>query len=104
MKRTAGKNCTMLAEKGCILPMTLRPLICRLHPYTFKEAGISGVDPACPISQGENWPVLLAQMGMAIAEARKWHQLLYCELHADKTATCCEDCQQPLPALEKLSV
>jgi hypothetical protein len=99
MKRTTGKNCTMLAENGCILPMTLRPLVCRLHPYTFTEAGISGVDPACPISHEDNWPVLLEQLGMAIGEARRWHQLLYCELHGDKTAACPEDFQESLPAV-----
>jgi hypothetical protein len=84
--------------------MTMRPLICRLHPYTFTEAGISGVDPTCLISHEGNWPVLLEQLGMAIAEARKWHQLLYCELHADKTAACGEDGQESLPALERLPV
>jgi len=88
LKRTAGKNCTMLAESGCILPMTIRPLICRLHPYSFTEADISGIDPTCPISCEGNWPVLLEQLGMAIGEARKWHQLLYGELHTDKTAAC----------------
>jgi len=78
----------MLAESGCILPMTIRPLICRLHPYSFTEADISGIDPTCPISCEGNWPVLLEQLGMAIGEARKWHQLLYGELHTDKKAAC----------------
>jgi len=104
LKRTADKSCTMLAESGCILPMTARPLICRLHPYTYTEAEISGVDPACPLSREGNWAVLLEQLGMAILEARQWHRLLYRELYGDEKARSGESCREPLPALEKLAV
>jgi hypothetical protein len=68
----------------------------------YLDFHLSGVDPICPISLEGNWPVLLEQLGMAIGDARKWHQRLYCELHADKTAACGEDGPEPLPALEKL--
>jgi Fe-S-cluster containining protein len=103
LKRTADKSCTMLAGKGCILPITLRPLICRLHPYTYTEADISGIDPTCPMSRERNWPALLEQLGMAIFEARQWHRLLYCELRGDKPAVGEEDGRRPLPALEQLT-
>lgn len=103
LKRTAEKNCTMLAEKGCLLPMTIRPLICRLHPYTYTESDISGVDPSCPISREGNRPVLLEQLGMAIGQARKWHRQLYCELNADKTAISGEVGRGPFLELKKLS-
>lgn len=87
LKRTPEKRCFMLAENGCVLPMRIRPLICRLHPYTYREADISGIDPTCPIAREGNWPMLLEQMGMTMIEAREWHRLLYCELCADKTAS-----------------
>jgi Fe-S-cluster containining protein len=85
LKRTAARSCRMLGSNGCILPMSVRPLICRLHPYTYKADGISGVDPACPISREREVPAVLEQLGMAIAEARKWHELLYFELHGGTT-------------------
>jgi len=86
LKRASGKICTMLSEKGCLLPITVRPLICRLHPYTYTEADVSGVDPSCPMSHVKNWSELLEQLGMARVAARKWHRMLYCELHAEKPA------------------
>lgn len=104
LKRTAEKSCTMLAENGCLLPITVRPLICRLHPYAFSEAEISGVDPTCPMSHEGNWPVLLEQLGMAMNEARIWHSLLYRELHLDETASSEPDGRGPLPALEEFAV
>jgi Fe-S-cluster containining protein len=104
LKRTADKGCTMLAENGCLLPITVRPLICRLHPYAFSEADISGVDPTCPMSREGNWPVLQEQLGMAMNEARIWHRLLYRELHLDETASSEPDGLGPLPALEEAAV
>jgi hypothetical protein len=103
LKRTADKCCTMLAENGCLLPISVRPLICRLHPYTYTEAGIAGVDTACPMSRERNWPALLEQLGMEMFEARQWHRQLYSELRGDYPAGCEEDGRRTLPELEKLS-
>ena len=103
LKRTVAKSCIMLAANGCLLPITQRPLICRLHPYTYTETDISGVDPACPMSRERNWPTLLAQLGMAKSEARKWHRLLYCELRADKSAAGGHDGRKHLPELGNFS-
>lgn len=106
LKRTPGKSCTMLAENGCLLPVSVRPLICRLHPYTYTEADISGVDPTCPMAREGNWPALLEQLGMDIFEARQWHRQLYCELRSDgdKSAGEVEGNWGQLPELEKLPV
>ena len=103
LKRTAGKSCTMLSEKGCILPITVRPLICRLHPYTYTEADVSGVDPSCPMSHEKNWPVLLEQLGMASVEARKWHRMLYHELRGEKQTGAGQNGPGQAPVLEKFS-
>jgi len=103
LKRTADKSCTMLADTGCILPLTLRPLICRLHPYTYTEADLSGIDPTCPISREGDWPALLEQLGMTIIEARQWHRLLYCELRGDNPAGGEEDGREQLPDVGKMS-
>ena len=83
LKRTGDQSCSMLGENGCLLPMIVRPLVCRLHPYLFTEAGIAGIDPCCPISREPDWPGVLEQLGLAMNEARNWHRLLYCELHGE---------------------
>ena len=85
LKRTGDKSCTMLGEKGCRLPMPVRPLVCRLYPYEFTEKGISGVDSSCPISRERDWPALIEQLGMAMGATSKWHNMLYCELYSDNT-------------------
>ncbi len=93
----------MLGENGCLLPMAVRPLICRLHPYTYTEAGISGVDPACPISRERDFSAVLEKLGMAMNEARRWHELLYCELHGDKASSFEKEGWGFHPELEKLT-
>lgn len=104
LKRTVDKSCIMLGENGCLLPMAVRPLICRLHPYTYTEAGISGVDPACPISRERDFSAVLEKLGMTMNEARRWHELLYCELHGEKASSFSfeKDDWRFHPELEKL--
>ncbi len=85
LKRTAEKNCTMLRDSGCRLPMSIRPLVCRLYPYEFTESGVSGIDPVCPISRAEDCASLMDRLGMTINAAGEWHRLLYRELHQEKT-------------------
>jgi len=103
LKRTADKNCSMLAENGCLLPISVRPLICRLHPYTYTEAGIAGIDPGCPMSSEGNWPAVLEQLGMAASQAREWHRTLYCELRGDHSTSSSDDDQRTIPALEQIA-
>jgi hypothetical protein len=38
----------VLGPSGCVLPQTVRPLICRLFPITYTEKGIDGEDDFCP--------------------------------------------------------
>jgi hypothetical protein len=83
MKRTGNQSCIMLGELGCRLPMHVRPLVCRLHPYEFTEAGISGIDQSCLIAKESDWTGVMQQLGMAMDDACQWHRLLYCELHGE---------------------
>lgn len=73
----------MLGEAGCRLPMQVRPLVCRLHPYVYTATGISGIDQSCLIAKELDWTSVMQQLGMAIDTACQWHQLLYCELHEE---------------------
>jgi Fe-S-cluster containining protein len=89
LKQSAG-GCLFLTPCGCSLPMEVRPLVCRLFPYTYTESGLDGVTDECPkdvIPEGRS---LLEALGMCEADALRWHSMLYEELrtkercHADR--------------------
>jgi Fe-S-cluster containining protein len=82
LRREADGDCTFLGEQGCVLPLEVRPLVCRLYPYSYGEKGLDGFDESyCP-----TW--LLAPHGVPMADvigvdehdAVRWHATLYREL------------------------
>lgn len=84
LKRKADKSCGFLAENGCVLPFAVRPRLCQLHPYTFTEEGIIGLDMECLISHEKNAYEYLAEHDMPLEEAKKWQKELYEELNREK--------------------
>ena len=82
LKRLAGGDCLFLGPAGCSLPLTARPLVCRLYPHTFSANGIAGVwDGACPAAKAETSPMLENGIaGVQWQEAVLWHRMLYTEI------------------------
>ncbi len=80
LRKKPNRDCAMLTETGCRLPLEIRPLICRLYPYTFSRKGISGVDPECRLSANADCQSHFDHMGMTQPKAVEWHLLLYKEL------------------------
>jgi Fe-S-cluster containining protein len=85
LRRRPGGDCTFLGARGCELPLEVRPLVCRLYPLGYNEAGLTGREEHyCP-----TW--LLSPEGRAMAEvlemdlgaARRWHATLYRELEEE---------------------
>ncbi len=75
-------DCTFLGAEGCTLAEETRPLVCRLYPFTFTEAGITGVDSDyCPTKllapRGES---MVDVLGMSPVAAERWRKMLYEEL------------------------
>ena len=89
LRLVPGGNCMFLSPTGCMLPLEVRPLVCRLHPYQYTEAGIDS-EPAsgCPRSLMASTPNLFAAIGMNLGDARRWHQQLYAEIRLEKTNPC----------------
>ncbi|MBE0617300.1 MAG: hypothetical protein IH608_05165 [Proteobacteria bacterium] len=83
LRQTAAGDCLFLSPAGCLLPAEVRPLICRLHPVTYTEAGITGVSPECPSHLAEPGLGTLQAIGMDLRAARRWHEQLYQELRQD---------------------
>ncbi len=80
LRHAPGGNCAFLSPSGCALPGEVRPLICRLHPVTYTETGISGVSPECPSHFCPPGLGLLEAIGMDLQAASRWHEQLYREL------------------------
>lgn len=84
LKRASNGDCIFLGPQGCRLPLTVRPLLCRLHPLTYTAEHIDAEpDAECPrhlLSSGET---LLASTHTPMALARQWHRQLYEEILTD---------------------
>lgn len=79
--RQGPQGCVFLGADGCVLPLDVRPLICRLYPFEYTESAIKGVWPhLCPRPEADNTALLLALLGMSAAVADSWRQQLYAEI------------------------
>jgi Fe-S-cluster containining protein len=83
VKLQPGGDCRFLGARGCALAMEVRPLICRLHPYTYTFEGLGGYCGDChpaAITPGRSpFDVL----GITLDDAGRWHHMLYAELEAE---------------------
>lgn len=83
LRRADG--CTFLGPAGCVLPENVRPLVCRLYPWEFTEAGILAEDAGyCPVETlaGPNGSMLTV-LNMTRPDAEQWRADLYTELRAN---------------------
>lgn len=84
LKFDAGGDCIFLDSRGCRLPMAVRPLLCRLHPFTYTADHIDAEpDEGCPrhlLVSGES---VFEAVQTSLALAQQWHRQLYEEIRAD---------------------
>lgn len=82
LRRRANGDCTFLAETGCVLPVTVRPLVCRLYPHAYTAAGLIGVDSEyCPTAQlAPDGRPMTEVLDIPAATAEGWRRQLYEEL------------------------
>jgi Fe-S-cluster containining protein len=86
LKQRTDGDCGMLGAAGCVLPLDVRPLVCRLQPFEYTEQGLTGFDDRCPgaaIPPGES---IETTLGLDRAVARRWHEILYLELRTGRPA------------------
>jgi len=83
LKNSKDDNCVFLSNEGCTLPMNVRPLLCRLHPYMYSEHQILFIDDDCPITNFDDPYKALEKMGMGYDAAEQWRRQLYQELKQD---------------------
>jgi len=100
LKQKDGRDCLFLGEAGCELSMAVRPLVCRLHPFTYDAGGLAGVlDPRCLLAHQDSGEELIAAIGMTLAQAQAWHMQLYDEISTQEGIECNEDRHNLRPAV-----
>lgn len=81
LRRRPGGDCTFLGTAGCVLELETRPLVCRIYPFLYSEAGIeAGLDGGCPRELLRPGQSLIDALGMQRDDAERWRRQLYREL------------------------
>ncbi len=87
LKKRPNDDCSFLGPTGCVLPLETRPLICRLYPYDYTEAGIDDeLGDYCPIYLLPPGVGLIEALDMRRTDAERWHERLYAELREERDA------------------
>ena len=85
LKSATGADCIFLTPTGCLLPMNIRPLVCRLHPHEYTAGGVyEGFAPGCPKDVLEAGMSPDVYMDMAPTAVSGWHKMLYEEIVLEK--------------------
>lgn len=96
LKKKPAGDCTFLGPAGCILPMEVRPLVCRLYPFAYTERGLEGVDQDyCPtdllLRGATPGTTMLTVLRMDPRDGTRWHEMLYNELRAERPPPCASE-------------
>lgn len=84
LHRQENGDCTFLGPQGCVLPLEVRPLVCRLYPFDYDESGIkSELAEGCPMHLLRPGLGLLDELQMDIEPAKRWHVQLYQEIRQE---------------------
>jgi Fe-S-cluster containining protein len=85
LKRKPDGDCTFLGPQGCVLPTDVRPLVCRLYPWSYDQRGLLAEDadycPTATLQPPQGRMALLLDIPVGIAEG--WRSQLYAELEND---------------------
>lgn len=88
IRQKDGGDCWFLGPAGCGLSSEVRPLLCRVYPYDFREYGLHGICPSCPVSREADWQRVLENSEMRVENVLGWINQLYAEIRKEKTVRC----------------
>jgi len=89
LRRQDDGACMFLGPAGCLLPLEIRPLVCRLYPYQYNEQGLMPeLATGCPTHLLPPEKDLLAVLQVTPEDARRWHAQLYREIRLEKAPAC----------------
>jgi Fe-S-cluster containining protein len=85
LQRRPDGDCTFLGAAGCVLPTDVRPLVCRLYPWSYDQRGLLGEDadycPTAALEPPQGRMTLMLDIPADVAEG--WRAQLYTELERD---------------------
>lgn len=85
LHRRDDGDCTFLGDRGCVLPLDVRPLVCRIYPYDYTEAGIRDeLADGCPLELLQPGQTLIEALDMDRHQAVEWHRQLYAEIRMER--------------------
>lgn len=92
LKRQPNGDCTFLGAAGCVLPLEVRPLVCRMYPYEYTADGITTeLSEGCPTHLLPPGVGILQALDMNAVDAERWRRQLYAEIQAGGPAAGEED-------------
>lgn len=81
LRRDPLLNCWFLGDRGCILSLDARPLICRLHPFVYTSNGLDEeLSRDCPSSVLQPGMSIETELNLSRKTAEDWRSLLYAEI------------------------
>jgi uncharacterized protein len=84
LKKQENGDCLFLGLHGCRLPLEVRPLICRIYPYSYNEHGIKDeLAEGCPLELLRPGQGLIQALDMNRLDAERWHKQLYQEIRRE---------------------
>ena len=87
LKKQPNGDCTFLGNAGCVLPLEIRPLVCRIYPFDYTERGLRDeLATGCPTHLLPEGVGLVEALDMQRADGERWHGQLYDELRTELAA------------------
>lgn len=87
LRRKPEGDCVFLGAKGCILPLEVRPLLCRLYPFRYTARGLEpDLAQGCPVHLLPPGVGLLEALRMTREQGEAWHRQLYAEIRSEPHA------------------
>jgi Fe-S-cluster containining protein len=87
LRRQPSGDCTFLGSAGCVLPLEVRPLVCRIYPFDYTADGLADeLSHGCPLELLRPGQGLLEALDMNRIDAERWRSQLYAEIQEKKDA------------------
>ena len=85
LRKQPNGDCTFLGVAGCVLPLEVRPLICRIYPFDYDAHGIvDELATGCPLELLAPRQGLIEALGMNREDAERWQRQLYAEVRLER--------------------